>query len=120
MAFQARSAAHQGSSLRVASNAMAVDQPDVDASDGFPAVMELARRADRDDDPVALARAVHRLTALTDLDTASANRAAELGFMLFLLSERTGDPEPLSAAQQAYRAALTCGDEAAARSITVW
>ncbi|MFF0176013.1 CHAT domain-containing tetratricopeptide repeat protein [Micromonospora profundi] len=93
---------------------MTADQSDVDVTDEFSAVMELVQRAHRDSDTSTLARAVDRLTALTDLGAAPAARAAELGYALYLLSERTVDPGPLPAAQRAYRVALARGDHARA------
>ncbi|WP_436532779.1 CHAT domain-containing protein [Actinoplanes sp. HUAS TT8] len=77
--------------------------------DEFPAVLGLVKQAYRDGDTPALAQAVQRLVGLTDLDTAPADRAGDLGDALYWLADRTGDARPLLAAERAYRAAVAGG-----------
>jgi tetratricopeptide (TPR) repeat protein len=78
--------------------------------DEFATVLQLVRRAYRDGDTPALARAVHRLVELTDAGTAPAGQAGDLGDALYWLADLTGDARPLLAARQAYRVASDGGD----------
>jgi tetratricopeptide (TPR) repeat protein len=77
--------------------------------DEFPAALRQVKRAYRDGDTPALADAVYRLVTLTDLDTAPADRAGDVGDALYWLADRSGDTRPLLAAERAYRAAVAGG-----------